>query len=141
MDRAEAGRDRIRELPLLALNVFLSQGLSTKAKCVRYTRQETYQFTWVSKSVDLSRPRVFQCGAEVDLASAAAYAGSACPIFSPLPPSLPAAAAVDYLASFPLFLLLLCLSCLFASFPLFLLPLFLSALCRINVSTTEMVPE
>ena len=87
----------------------------------------TYQFTWVSKSVDLSRPRVFQCGAEVDLASAAAYAGSACPIFSPLPPSLPAAAAVDYLASFPLFLLLLCLSCLFASFPLFLLPLFLSA--------------
>ena len=79
----------------------------------------------VSKSVDLSR--VFQCGAKVDLASAAAYAGSACLIFSPLPPSLPAAAAVDYLASFPLFLLLLCLSCLFASFPLFLLPLFLSA--------------
>ena len=80
----------------------------------------------VSKSVDLSRPRVFQCGAEVDLASAAAYAGSACPIFSPLPPSLPAAAAVDYLASFPLFLLLLCLSCLFSSFPLASLPICLS---------------
>ena len=36
MDRAEAGRDRIRELPLLALNVFLSQGLSTKANISIY---------------------------------------------------------------------------------------------------------